>query len=188
MIADANLPANITEQACIRPALPADIAPLLALEWTRQPHQRLARNQLRHLLTQGHALTLVDEFHGKIRGYILLLFRRDSRRSRIFNLTVHPSWQRSGVASGLLQAAEQAAHILQRPHLTVDITADNIRALQWFLGQGYRPCSEHPQDTRSGIGLYRLEKTLLSRPRPHTRRTQRWAFSLDNGASPSMPL
>jgi len=175
------LPTSIAEQARIRPALPGDIAQLMALEWTRPAVDRIERSQLRLLLTQGHTLTLVDEFHGKIRGYVLLLLCRDSTRIRIHNQTVLPAWQRHGVACGLLDAAERITCILERQHLLVDVPESNLPALQWFLGQGYQPCCEHPHPDRKGISLYHLEKTHFSRPRPQWRRTQRLAFTLDKG-------
>ncbi|HEX7649536.1 MAG TPA: GNAT family N-acetyltransferase/peptidase C39 family protein [Noviherbaspirillum sp.] len=149
----------------IRIADSTDIASLLALENASFLGDRLSRRNFRHLLAGGNALTLLDEQDGRLRGYIMLLFRADTSVSRVYSIATHPEYFGQGVAAGLLMASEQAALARGSVMIRLEIRKDNKASLRLFRTRGYRIFGEYHAYYEDGEDAFRLEKILT----PHLR-------------------
>lgn len=85
----------------IRPAQPADLPALAALE-RLFPSDRLSPRQMRRHITNERALFLVAETGGAAAGYALF-FRREGRSTRFYSLLVAPASRGQGLARGLIE-------------------------------------------------------------------------------------
>ncbi len=121
----------------------------------------------------GRQLVLLAESQSRLVGACAVTFHVGGGRGRahVSDLLVDPDWRRRGIATALLDAAEDAAR--QRGHVecTLDVDAHNSAALALYLGRGYR--HHRPAYFPWGPG-YTLKKPLVQRP-PAARRPF-WRF------------
>jgi len=169
----------------IRAALSDDIPALLAVENSSFDGDRLSRRSFRHLLSEGHALTLLDEQNGRLRGYIALLFRANVSLARVYSIATHPDCQGQGVAAGLLLAAEQSALGHSSVTMRLEIRKDNQASLRLFQSRGYRIFGEHRDYYDDGMDAFRLEKSLTHHLRPEIARAPYYEQTLGFTCGPS---
>ncbi|MCF7822433.1 MAG: GNAT family N-acetyltransferase, partial [Mariprofundaceae bacterium] len=89
----------------IRPAISADIPALTAIENRCFDIDRLSERSFRHLLTRGNAVTLIEEDAGAVRGYVMVLFHRNTSIARMYSLAVNPDVRGKGLGKLLTEAA-----------------------------------------------------------------------------------
>lgn len=142
----------------VRRATLADIPALVAIENVCFPGNRLDHRRFQYLLTVANAVTLVDDFHGVQRGYVMLLLRRNSVTARLYSIATNPAHARCGVAARLVDAAEELlrAHGYLRQRL--EIRADNPASLALFQRRGYRAFGRHLDYYHDGMDAIRLER------------------------------
>jgi ribosomal protein S18 acetylase RimI-like enzyme len=155
----------------IRPAVPGDIAALVAIEEASFDSDRLSRRSFRHLLTEGNSATLVDDGGAGPRGYITLLFRADVSLARVYSIATAPASAGQGVATRLLAAAETLALARSCVAMRLEIRRDNRPSQQLFLRHGYAVFGEHAAYYEDGMDALRFEKSLTARLRPELART-----------------
>ncbi len=128
---DASGPAG----GVVRPAAPADLDALLALE-VGFPGDRLSRRALRRHLHSPRAVCLVAALDGGLAGYVLLLRRRDSEWWRVYSLIRAPEAP-PGTGRRLLEAAIAAARQGRARGLRLEVRADNAPARRLYDGLGF---------------------------------------------------
>ena len=161
----------------IRPAGLADLDALARLEQRAFEADRLSRRSFRHLLTRGHALTLVDEAGGELRGYVLLLLRRGTSLAQAL--------RRQGVARGLVEAAEAAAVEQGCMVLRLEVRRDNVASLGLFHRLGYRDFGVYPDYYEDAMDALRLEKYLAPHAPPRLTRVPFYGQTLEFTCGPA---
>lgn len=169
----------------IRTATTNDIDALLAIENTCFLGDRLSRRSFRHLLTKGHALTLVDAEGSSLRGYITLLFRRKLSLARVYSIATHPQCMGQKVASGLLRAGERAAREQHCVSMRLEVRKDNRASLRLFKHRGYRVFDEQADYYEDQMDALRLEKQLAPNLPPERSRAPYYRQTLDFTCGPS---
>src|SRR5258708_7046176 len=86
----------------IRPAIPADVGALLALERKVFTTDRVSRRSFRRLLCVPTAQILVAEVGHRIAGYALVLYREGSRLARLYSIAADPHHAPRGTGAHLL--------------------------------------------------------------------------------------
>ncbi|MCE8018243.1 GNAT family N-acetyltransferase [Halomonas sp. MCCC 1A17488] len=122
----------------LRQAQPQDLGALYRLEQVAFSGDRFSRRQLWHLLNRAHAETLVADDGERLMGYGTLLFRRGSRRARLYSFCVHPEARGSGLGRQLLEALERVALGHDAEALGLEVRADNRVALGLYRRMGFR--------------------------------------------------
>ncbi|MCC5881071.1 MAG: GNAT family N-acetyltransferase [Halomonas sp.] len=122
----------------LRQARPQDLDALNRLEQVAFSGDRFSRRQLWHLLNRAHADTLVADVDGRLMGYGTLLFRRGSRRARLYSFCVHPEARGGGLGRQLLEALERCAVSHGSEALALEVRADNRIALGLYRRLGFR--------------------------------------------------
>jgi ribosomal protein S18 acetylase RimI-like enzyme len=138
-----------------------DLPDLLTIEQRCFSTDRLSRRSFRHLLTRGHAITLVDEAAGRIRGYVLLLFSQGTSMARLYSIAVHPDFARRGLGDRLLEAAEEAALERDCVSMRLEVRRDNPASLNLFRRHGYRQFKEVLGYYEDHMDALRFEKRLI---------------------------
>lgn len=168
----------------IRPARPSDLDALVALENTCFQTDRLSRRSFRHLLTRGHAVTLVEEEDGAVRGYVTVLFHAGTSLARIYSIAVSPDARGRGIGSALVEAAEAVALEQDRAWIRLEVRRDNAASLALFRRHGYRQFGTFPDYYEDHEEAIRLEKPLTPL-KPERTRVPYYRQTLDFTCGPA---
>jgi ribosomal-protein-alanine acetyltransferase len=142
----------------LRRARPGDLAALVALEQQAFTTDRLSRRQYRRHLHSASATLLVAAAGRRLLGKALVFFRRGSHRARLYSIAVHAQARGRGVGTALLRAAERAARARGCSTLSLEVRADNARAIRWYERHGYRRFGAHPGFYEDGADAWRYAK------------------------------
>jgi len=154
----------------ICPATLADLTRLLALENAVFAGDRISCRQFRYLLTKGRALVVkaVDgdpADGGALAGCLVLLFRQNSARARIYSLAVAPWARRRGLARRLLAYAEEESRRRCLKGMTLEVREDNAAALALYETMGYTLIGRRRNYYEDGAAAARLGKVLAETER-----------------------
>ena len=147
----------------IRAATLNDLDALAELEGVSFRDDLLSRRQFRYLLTRGQAATLVATRRGRLRGYVLLVFRSSSTAARIYTIAVAASDRRQGVGAALLAAAERAARRRGCDRVRAEVRSDNRASLTLFERGGYRRFGAYRGYYADGQDAVRVERRIEAR-------------------------
>lgn len=169
----------------IRPATIDDLEEILRLEQACFDSDRFPRRNLRYLLTRGHAFTLVDEDHGRLRGYVLVLLRRGISLARLYSIAVDPQTRGRGIAAALVRAAEAQALERDCVVMRLEIRGDNEASQSLFRGLGYRRFGIHVAYYEDATDALRFEKYLAPHLDPSLARVPYYAQTLEFTCGPA---
>jgi [ribosomal protein S18]-alanine N-acetyltransferase len=145
----------------LRSAVATDVDALLDLERASFSGDRLSRRQLRHLLSgRAHGECLVWAEEGDVLGAVVVLYRSNSRRARVYSIAVAPAARGRGVGRQLLAAAERAARARGCHALRAEIRHDNPASVALFSAASYRCFGERPGYYEDGMHAWRYCKEL----------------------------
>jgi ribosomal protein S18 acetylase RimI-like enzyme len=144
----------------VRVAVAKDIDSLQRLEETAFRGDRLTRRSFRRWLRHSLCVFLVCERAGKIAGYILIGFRRGSRRARMYSLAVDPAWRRRGIALLLIEKAEQATWDAGALSMRLEVAANNAAAVQLYRKLGYMQFGVYRDYYEDHSDALRMEKCI----------------------------
>ena len=150
----------------IRPAALDDLDALLDIEERCFDSDRLSRRRFRHLLTRGHAATLVAAPDGVVRGYGMVLCNAGTSLGRLYSFAVDPSCQGQGLGHRLLDACEQAALDRDCVTLRLEVRPDNAAAIGLYEAHGYRRFDVVEDYYEDHAEALRYEKQLAPHLKP----------------------
>jgi len=144
----------------IRTAELSDLDTLAALEAGSFQGDVVSRRQFRYLLTRANACVLVETRRGRVRGYVLLVFRRGATVARIYSIAVAAADRGQGVGAALLRAAGRAARRHGCDRVRAEVRCDNRASLALFERGGYRRFGFYRDYYADGEDAVRVEKRL----------------------------
>ncbi|MDH5173479.1 MAG: GNAT family N-acetyltransferase, partial [Gammaproteobacteria bacterium] len=121
----------------VRKAVAADIDELLRLEALAFRGDRLSRRAFRRWLKHPGCVFLASEGNGGLCGYILVILRRGTRLARLYSLAVDPACRGQGVASTLIELAEQAVRDAGALYMRLEVAGNNDAAIKLYRKLGY---------------------------------------------------
>ncbi|HEY0633926.1 MAG TPA: peptidase C39 family protein [Gammaproteobacteria bacterium] len=145
----------------IRHATLDDIDALLEIENVCFETDRISRRSFRHLLSKGHAATIVDDEAGVLRGYTMVLFHAGLSLARLYSIAVAPGFQGQGIGHCLVDAAEQAARDNGCVYMRLEVRRDNAASLAMFRSHGYRQFAILDDYYEDHMEALRFEKMLV---------------------------
>lgn len=148
--------------ARIRPATPADIDALLALE-NLFPSDRMGRPALRRFLRVPSARLWVAVQGQQVVGDVLLLLRSGADYGRIYSVVVAPAARGQGLGERLVATAERATRSAGRSRLRLEVRQRNLPARRLYEKRGYLVVAEMAGYYEDGTAGLRLEKSLRTR-------------------------
>lgn len=168
-----------------RPAIPADINALVALEEQCFKVDRISRRQFRWMITRANAQLQVCVQHDTLLGYVLVLFHRGTSLARLYSLAVNPSAQGKGLGLQLLRIAEAMAEAHPSVYLRLEVDPRNERAVTLYERQGYRlfgTLEDYYQDHGDAL---RYQKRILLTPPNISQPVPYYEQSLDFTCGPA---
>lgn len=152
----------------IRDAVRRDVDQLLRLENQSFDSDKLSRRSFNYMIGKANALLLVAELEQQIIAYVLVLYSQGTSLGRIYSLAVSPDHKNKGLASKLMQAAEQ--HALQdgRSFLRLEVRPDNVAAIRLYEKLGYKQFEIKTDYYEDHADALRMMKVLHHQPEnPH---------------------
>lgn len=143
----------------LRPARPADLPALLALE-SGFPGDRLSARQFRRHLANPRARLRVAVAEGRVMGYALVLLRAGSGWARLYSIAVDPAARGQGLGRRLLADAERQARAAGRGGLRLEVRQDNAAAVALYEAAGYRRLAALPGYYADGAAGWRYTRAL----------------------------
>lgn len=144
----------------VRPAEPADVDALLALEHAAFESDRLERRSFQHAVRSPTISLLVAETAGRIVGYLMNLRRRNSPAAHLGSIAVAPDAAGHGVGKRLLAEAEADAIAHGAKRLRLEVRADNDAARGLYEAMGYRKTGVVDDFYEDGAAAWRYDKEL----------------------------
>ena len=145
----------------IRPAVPADLPGLTAIENEAFASDRLSRRALaRHLGSPSANLLVAVAADGTVVAYALLLFRRNAAVARLYSLAVDRAARGQGLARRLVAAAEAAAASRGACILRLEVRVDNRLAIRLYEELGYACFALEPGYYEDGTDALRYQQPL----------------------------
>src|SRR5690606_4090602 len=113
---------------------------------------RLSRKRFRHWCRADNATFLVSTDPEKqVAGYALILYRRNSRKARLYSIAVSRQHRGLGLARQLLQAGEKAARENACLQLDLEVRPDNQPAIHLYQQLGYEMKGRLPAFYEDGV-------------------------------------
>ena len=147
----------------IRPAEPADVDALLALEQTVFETDRLERRSFQHAVRSPTISLLVAGMADRTAGYAMILRRRGSATAHLGSIAVAPAASRIGVGKSLLAACEFEAASHDGARLRLEVREDNNAAQELYETMGYERVERIDDYYEDGTAAWRYVKTLPGR-------------------------
>ncbi len=169
----------------IRSATLEHLDALVALECRSFDTDRISRRSFRHLLTRAHAVTLIDEVAGELRGYVMVLFNAGTSLARLYSIAVDERAKGQGVAKGLVEAAEAAALEGECVSMRLEVRRDNGASLALFSRLGYRQFGQYVDYYEDHMDALRFEKVLQPHLSPNVLPIRYYRQTLDFTCGPA---
>jgi ribosomal protein S18 acetylase RimI-like enzyme len=154
-------PSRLLPPAKIRPGRLADLDALVAFElaFFTADHV-ISRRSFRRFITSPKSTLIVAEVDGKVAGCALVNYRQDSKRGRLYTISVASEFQRRGIARQLMAAAEAAARRHGCRFMRLEVRADDAGAIALYESSGYVLFGRVRRYYDNRIDALRLEKRL----------------------------
>jgi ribosomal protein S18 acetylase RimI-like enzyme len=144
----------------IRPATPADLDALVALERASFTADHLSRRQYgKHLRSASAAVLAAVDATGLL-GKAVVFFRRNSDIARLYSIAVADAARGRGLGEALLSAAEGAARRHDARRMRLEVRHDNAAAIRLYERMGYRRFGAYAGFYEDGADAWRYEKGL----------------------------
>ena len=123
----------------------------------------ISRAGFRRLLASPTATFIIAEA-GALAGYVLVLYRANSRVARMYSIGVAARFRRRGLARRLVAAAENDAVRRGCKAMRLEVRADSRGTIALYEAVGYR-CIGRAPSYYGRVDALRLEKQLGKEPR-----------------------
>ncbi|MDR0780793.1 MAG: GNAT family N-acetyltransferase [Pseudomonadales bacterium] len=147
----------------IRPARPADLAALAALETRSFTGERLSPARFQHWCGADNGLLLVAaerRASAPPLGYALSFWRRQGVSARLYSIAIAAEARGQGLAQRLLQASERQLKQRGRSRYTLEVAVRNAAAIALYQKRGFIPFGRYRAYYQDGQDALRMYKPL----------------------------
>ncbi|MBX9739922.1 MAG: ribosomal protein S18-alanine N-acetyltransferase [Beijerinckiaceae bacterium] len=124
---------------------------------------QLSRRSLRRYIGAPSAAMIVVRENDAVTGYALIGLRKGSKKASLYSIAVDTQHAGRGAGRALLQACEHEARARGCEALTLEVRADNPRAIALYERSGYERAGVEPDYYEDGASAYRFRKNLSER-------------------------
>jgi [ribosomal protein S18]-alanine N-acetyltransferase len=145
----------------IQKAEPQHLDELHNLELDSFDGDRISRRNYRRLLRVPSACCLVALENNQLIGSLVLLFRRNSPKARIYSLAVASSARGKGIGKKLIHHAETEAAQRGCHSLTLEVRCDNLAAITLYTRMNYTKTADLIAYYEDGANGLRFTKEII---------------------------
>jgi ribosomal protein S18 acetylase RimI-like enzyme len=125
-------------RSIVRPATANDLDAISEIEQKCFPGSiAYSKRQLAYLVLRANSATFVETCGGAIRGFVIVTFRRGSRKGHIETIDVNPAYAKLGIGSRLLRFAEEDMRRRRKRWSQLEVSEGNRAALRLYKKAGY---------------------------------------------------
>jgi ribosomal-protein-alanine N-acetyltransferase len=121
----------------VRPATIDDLEAILVIEQRAFRKDRFSRPQYIYLLTKANSTVFLLVTGKKVTGTAVMLWRRNSKTGRLYNIAVDPDFQGSGMGEILLEACEGECLKRSCTRISLEVRSDNRGAIKFYRNRRY---------------------------------------------------
>ena len=144
----------------IRKAQKNDIDVIVSIENICFTHSRLTKKHFTYFLRKGNCDLLVGEIDGMITGYILILYKQNSLKARIYSIAVLPQFRNSGQGHFLIKEAITIAKNKGCHSIYLEMENTNYQAQNFYRKLGFRVTAIIPDYYGKGIDATKFIKSF----------------------------
>ncbi len=137
-----------------------DLPALVALEKNTFDDDRFSRRQFHWLLTRANGYFLVSEVNQVLVGYVIGLYRRNSRICRCYGLAVAAPFRGGSLAQQLMGKLRADAIRRRCVAISLEVRTDNQRAINFYRRLGFQHYQELPKYYDHGADGLRLRMVV----------------------------
>lgn len=143
----------------VRHAFLSDLQALAFIEhnvFKAHSYHLISKRQYRYLLTKANAHVWLAELEDVVCGSCIVLFKKNSRRARLYSFSVLPNFQKNGIGTHLLSCIQDELLNQGILQLSLEVRADNARLIHYYVRHGFKQISCIPcyyPDNESGLKL-----------------------------------
>lgn len=120
--------------------------------------------QLRYLIIKANSSCFVETCNGCIRGYIIILYRKNSSVAGVETVNVDPCFQKKGIGKKLLRKAEQEMKKKNIRYILLEVATANKAAYRLYESSGFQKIgllkNYYQYDHHGSYDAFRMMKTL----------------------------
>jgi len=147
--------------AHIRDVRPADLDTLIQLEEIGFSGDRLSRRSFQRWMKKGSGhIFRVLTFDENLVGYGLVLLHKGTHLARMYSIVLHPSSRGKGFGNTLVSDLENCAEASGRFFMRLEVSKQNVAAVQLYKKMGYRVFGEKPDYYEDHTDALRMQKRI----------------------------
>lgn len=121
----------------VRPATIDDLEAILAIENRAFRKDRFSKRQYTYLLTKANSTVYLLVSGKKTAGTAVMLWRRNSKIGRLYNIAIDPDFQGQSLGAILLEACEAECRKKNYAEISLEVRSDNKGAIRFYRNRGY---------------------------------------------------
>jgi len=150
-----------------RPARSSDVPALCVIEQQSFTSDTLSKQSFVAAVKSSSQMLLVATAIDEVPiGYVLVHFRKNSDKVRIYSLAVLRAWRTHGVASKLLDMAVAAAEKTGCKSIMLEARKQNLRLVEFYLRHRFTPQQLLPGYYQDGADAIRMTRPIAALSAP----------------------
>jgi ribosomal protein S18 acetylase RimI-like enzyme len=127
------------DEGVIRKVTNCDLARIIELEnKCFNNNMAYSPRQLKYLITKANSNCLAEVLKETLRGFIIILYKKECKVAGVETLNVDPPFQGNGIAKKLLKAAEEEMLQKNIKKIRLEVSMGNIPAVKLYEKSGFR--------------------------------------------------
>ena len=91
-----------------------------------------SKKQFNYLITKAHSSCFVETSNQSIRGFIIILYKKNSKIAGIETIDVDPKYQGKGIGTRLMHAAEEEIKKKGINKIRLEVSKNNVAAINLY--------------------------------------------------------
>lgn len=128
---------NLISNFKFRVARESDILQLVSLENLSFNYDQLSKKQFTKFIRDEKNLIWILEIDKKIAGYALVFFRRNSKKTRMYSLCIHPDFKGMGLGRKLMLEVFRVLRKKKIESIKLEVKVSNIVGVSLYESLGF---------------------------------------------------
>lgn len=120
-----------------RVARKSDILQLVSLENLSFTYDQLSKKQFTKFIRDEKNLIQILEIDRKIAGYALVFFRKNSKKTRMYSLCIHPDFKGMGLGKKLMLEVFRVLRKKKMESIKLEVKVSNIVGVSLYESLGF---------------------------------------------------
>ena len=128
---------NLTSNFKFRAARHSDVLQLVSLENLSFNYDQLSKKQFTKFIGDGKNLIWLLEIDKKIAGYALVFFRKNSKKTRMYSLCIHPDLKGLGLGKELMMDVFRQLRKKKMESMKLEVKVSNVVGINLYESLGF---------------------------------------------------